>query len=297
MKVGFIGLGVMGGRMAKNIIKGGFELKVYDVVESSVKEFIELGVKVGTSPADVASECEVIMTSLPNSNIVYSVVTGENGILQGAKPGSIMVDFSSITPRAIQQIHKEAIKKGVEVIDAPVSGGSTGAKNGTLTIMVGGKKEVLEKARPLLNCVGKTIYHVGDVGAGDTVKLVNNLLLGANMTAAAEALVLGVKAGIKPDVLFDVISKSSGNSYALKAKYPNFISTGNFDPGFMVDLQYKDLQLAVETAKDLGLPLIIGNISQQLYEIARAEGLGKEDISSVIKLYEKWAGIQVRKDV
>ncbi len=297
MKVGFIGLGVMGGRMAKNIIKGGFELKVYDVVESSVKEFIELGVKVGTSPADVASECEVIMTSLPNSNIVYSVVTGENGILQGAKPSSIIVDFSSITPRAIQQIHKEAIKKGVEVIDAPVSGGSTGAKNGTLTIMVGGKKEVLEKARPLLNCVGKTIYHVGDVGAGDTVKLVNNLLLGANMTAAAEALVLGVKAGIKPDVLFDVISKSSGNSYALKAKYPNFISTGNFDPGFMVDLQYKDLQLAVETAKDLGLPLIIGNISQQLYEIARAEGLGKEDISSVIKLYEKWAGIQVRKDV
>ena len=204
--------------------------------------------------------------------------------------------MSSITPKAIRDIYDVTSHKGVEILDAPVSGGSAGAEAGTLTLMVGGKKEVLEQVRPILQTISKTIYHVGDVGAGDTVKLVNNLLLGANMVATAEAMALGVKAGLDSDVLFEVITSSSGNSYALKAKYPNFISKGNFEPGFMVDLQYKDLQLAVDTAKDLGLPLIMGNMAQQMYEIAKAEGLGQKDISSVINLYEKWSNITVRKE-
>jgi 3-hydroxyisobutyrate dehydrogenase len=161
--------------------------------------------------------------------------------------------------------------------------------------MVGGKAEVLEKVKPILECIGKKINYVGQIGAGDTVKLINNLLLGVNMVACAEALALGTKAGIKSDVLYEIISQSSGSSYALKAKYENFISQGNFEPGFMIDLQYKDLELAISTAKDLNAPMFMGNIAQQMFETARAEGLGKKDISAVINLYEKWLNISVRK--
>jgi len=297
MRVGFIGLGVMGKRMAKRIYDAGYSLKVFDVMKDPVEEFKKLGAEVGSSPGEVALDTDVIFMSLPNSQIVTSVVLGEDGILSKAKSGTIIVDLSSITPKTIRDIYKKTCSKSVEVLDAPVSGGSAGAVAGTLTLMVGGKKEVLDQVRPILQNISKTIYHVGDVGAGDTVKLVNNLLLGANMVATAEALTLGVKAGLNPDVLFEVITSSSGNSYALKAKYPEFISQGSFEPGFMVDLQYKDLQLAVDTAKDLGLPLVMGNAAQQMYEVARAEGLGQKDISSVINLYEKWSGILVRKEM
>ena len=296
MKVGFIGLGVMGNHMAANIQKKGYKLTVFDVNKVVLEEFKSRGAETAQSPAEVARNSEVIFTSLPNSDIVKNVIQGEGGVLEGAAQGSIIVDLSSITPKAIQDVYKEALKKQVEVLDAPVSGGSAGALAGTLTIMVGGKKEALDKVRPLLECVGKTIHHVGDVGAGDTLKLVNNLLLRINMAATAEALVLGAKAGLDPEVMFDVISQSSGNSYALKAKYPNFIAKGNFDPGFAIDLQYKDLELAISTAKSLEMPLLLGNVTQQLYEVARSEGLGKKDISSVINLYEKWADQEVRKE-
>jgi 3-hydroxyisobutyrate dehydrogenase len=296
MKIGFIGLGVMGRRMAANILKGGYALKVNDIIESAVKEFEEMGAERGNTPAEVAADCDIVLTSLPNSKIVKDVAAGKNGILQGAGEGLILVDLSSITPKTIKEIHKEAQKKGVEVMDAPVSGGSAGAEAGTLTIMVGGKKEAFEKVKPILDCIGKKIYHVGDVGAGDTIKLVNNLLLGINMVAVAEALTLGAKAGLDPETMFNIIDQSSGSSYALRAKYPNFISKRNFEPGFMVDLQYKDLELAVSTAKELNLPLILGNAAQQMYEIARTKGLGGKDISSIIKIYEQWAKTEVRKE-
>lgn len=296
MKVGFIGLGVMGKNMAANVLKGDYKLKVYDVVESVVAEFKEKGAEVGSSPADASKDCDIIMTSLPNSQIVETVILGKNGVLEGAKEGAIIVDLSSITPKTIQSISKKCSDKGVEVIDAPVSGGVAGAEAGTLTIMVGGKQEALEKVMPVLECVGKKINHVGEVGAGDTVKLVNNLLLGVNMVACAEAMALGTKAGIKPEVLYEIISQSSGSSYALKAKYEKYIAKGNFEPGFMIDLQYKDLQLAVSTAKDLKAPLFMGNAAQQMFETARAEGLGRKDISAVINVYEKWLNTSVRED-
>lgn len=296
MKVGFIGLGVMGKNMAANVLKGGYGLKVYDVNESVVAEFEAKGAEVGNSPADASKDCSIIITSLPNAQIVETVILGENGVLEGAKKGAIIVDLSSITPKSIQNIHNKCSEKGVEVIDAPVSGGVAGAEAGTLTIMVGGNKEVLEKVKPVLGCIGKKINHVGSIGAGDTVKLVNNLLLGINMVACAEAMALGTKAGIKPEVLYEIISQSSGNSYALEAKYKKFIAKGNFEPGFMIDLQHKDLELAVSTAKDLKAPLFMGNTAQQLFEAARAEGLGNKDISAVINVYEKWLNISVRED-
>ena len=209
MKVGFIGLGVMGKRMARRIYEAGYTIKVFDIVEAALNEFKSLGFETGESPGDVAEDADVVCMSLPNSKAVENVVLKENGVLSKARPGTIIVDLSSITPKAIRDIYKKVSQKGVELLDAPVSGGSAGAEAGTLTIMVGGKKEVLEKVEPLLKVIGKTIYHVGDIGAGDTLKLVNNLLLGANMVAVAEALALGAKAGLNPKVMFEVISKSS----------------------------------------------------------------------------------------
>lgn len=295
MKIGFIGLGVMGKNMATNLIKNGYKLKVTDLNKDAVNELKEMGAEEGQTAADVAAESDIIFTSLPNSQIVEGVVTGKGGVLEGAKEGTIYIDLSSITPKAIQNIAKKASQKGVKVLDAPVSGGVAGAQKGTLTIMVGGDEETFNKALPVLNCIGTKVFHVGDIGAGDTIKLVNNLLLGVNMVAVSEALALGVKAGLKPEVMYDIISQSSGSSYALTAKYKNFIAKGNFAPGFMIDLQYKDLQLAVDTAKDLKMPLLVGNQAQQMYEVARAKGLGTEDISAVIKIYEELGNVEVRE--
>ncbi|MCR1899441.1 NAD(P)-dependent oxidoreductase [Irregularibacter muris] len=296
MNIGFVGLGVMGKRMAANVLKGGYSLTVFDLNKEAVKELVDMGAKEGQSPAQAAKEADVVFTSLPNSMIVENVILGKDGVLEGMEEGRTIVDLSSITPKSIQYIAQKAQEKNVQVLDAPVSGGAAGAEKGTLTLMVGGNKEKFEQLLPVLNHIGTKVTHVGDVGAGDTVKLVNNLLLGVNMVAVAEALSLGVKAGLKPEVLYDIISQSSGSSYALTAKYKNFIAKGNFEPGFMIDLQYKDLQLAVDTAKDLKAPLMIGNLSQQMYEMARAKGLGTEDISAVLKLYEEWENVEVREE-
>ncbi len=296
MKVGFIGLGVMGKSMAINILKKGHDLMVSDLNIDAVNELKEMGAKVGHNAKEVAEASEIVLTSLPNSQIVEGVVAGKDGILDGAKVGTIFIDLSSITPKAIQNISKKADIKGVKVLDAPVSGGAAGAQNGTLTIMVGGDEDTFNNALPILNCIGTKVYHVGGIGAGDTMKLVNNLLLGANMVATAEALALGAKAGLRPEMMYEIISQSSGSSYALTAKYKNFIAKGNFAPGFAIDLQYKDLQLAVDTAKDLKMPLLVGNLAQQTYEMARAKGLGREDISAVLKLYEEFGDIEVREE-
>lgn len=295
LDIGFIGLGAMGSKMCANLIKKGHRVKVYDIGRPAMEAMVALGGIEMEGKAKLGAECDIIFLSLPNSAIVESTVMGPSGILSGAKPGTLIIDLSSITPKSIQKIAVEASTYGVDVIDAPVSGGTAGAEQGTLTIMVGASEMLFEKARPYLECIGSKIDHVGDVGAGDGVKLVNNLLLGVNMAAIAEAMVLGVKAGIAPSVLYDVISKSSGASYALAAKYEKFFSQGNFEPGFMIDLQYKDLQLAIDTAKDLGIPLLLGNVAQQQYETARAKGFGREDISAVIKLGEELAGVKVRE--
>ncbi len=285
----------MGGKMCANILKNGHQLTVFDVVPAAVDAMVALGAKKADSAAGAAKGMDIVMTSLPNSAIVEQTILGRGGVLEGAEAGLLVVDLSSITPKTIQKIAKIAAEKKVDIIDAPVSGGTAGAEKGTLTVMVGATEAQFERALPALKCIGSKIDLLGDVGAGDAVKCVNNLLLGVNMAAVAEALVLGVKAGIKPQVLYDIISKSSGSSYALTAKYGNFISKGNFAPGFMVDLEYKDLQLAIDTAKDLGIPLVFGNLAQQVYETARAKGMGKEDMSAIIKLSEEIAGVKVRE--
>jgi len=292
--IAFIGLGAMGKPMAANIAKANYCLKVFDLATIAVEEMVALGAIAATSPCEAALDCDIIFMSLPNAAIVGSVVTADNGVLAGSHPGQVIIDLSSVTPGHTKKMAALAATKGVEYLDAPVSGGVAGAIAGTLTIMIGGELAVFERCQEILQVIGKKLYHVGAVGAGDTLKLVNNMLLGINMAGVAEALTLGVKAGLDPKIMLEVIGVSSGRSYALEAKVPNFVLKGNFEPGFAIDLQYKDLEMATQTAKELGIPVMLTTLAQQVYETARASNLGRKDISAIITVLEKLADVEVR---
>jgi len=294
MKLGFIGLGAMGKPMVKRLAAASHEVFVYDVSSSAVDELTKLGAHGCTSPREVAKRAEMTLLSLPNSAIVALVVAGEEGVFSGAEEGHTIIDLSSVDPKSTRSLAAEADKKGIDYMDAPVSGGVSGAEAGTLTIMLGARATSVEKVMSVLSLLGKKIVHVGDVGAGDAVKIVNNLLLGANMAALAEALVLGKKLGLEASTMSEIIGQGSGKSYVLEAKMEKFIMKGNFKPGFAVDLQYKDLGLAVDAAKEAKMPLPMTNQALQLFEMARAKGYGNEDMSSVIKVWEELMGIQVR---
>lgn len=294
MKIGFIGIGAMGKPMALNLLKAGYELHVFDINEAAVAELVAKGALKAQSPAQLAEEVDVVITMLPNFQIVSQIMTGPDGVFAGAKEGTIIIDMSSVAPGQTKVLAQAAQERGFAYVDAPVSGGVAGAEKGSLTIMVGGEEEIVAKVNPIFQVLGSKVFHVGPVGSGDAVKLVNNLLLGVNMAAVAEALILGVKAGLKPEVLSEIISVSSGRSYAFEAKVPNFILQGNFEAGFAIDLQYKDLELAVQTAKELNVPLYLTNVAQQIYETAKAEGLGRKDISAVIQVWEKLLHCEVR---
>lgn len=294
MNIGFIGIGAMGRPMAVNLLKAGFHLTVYDLNQEAVQQLVEMGACSAATPKELAAGADVVITMLPNFGVVQSVLGGADGVLAGIRESAVIIDMSTVAPNQTRRMAALAKEKGVSYLDAPVSGGVGGAAKGALTIMVGGPAAVIDQVMGIFNVLGKKVYRVGDVGAGDTIKLVNNLLLGVNMAAVAEAMVVGVKAGLDPQVLLEIISSSSGNSYALETKMPNFIMKGNFEPGFAINLQFKDLELATQTGKDLGVPLFLTNLTQQIFEQARAVGLGGEDISAVIKVWEKLAGVEVR---
>ncbi|MCX7779666.1 MAG: NAD(P)-dependent oxidoreductase [Negativicutes bacterium] len=294
MRIGFIGVGAMGKPMAQNLIKAAHDVYIYDINQAVVAELASRGGLTAATPKEAASRAEIVITMLPNAAIVEDTMTADNGILAGGNPGLTIVDMSSVAPRTSLKMAALAKQRGFQYADAPVSGGVAGADAGTLTIMVGAEPDTFRQIEPVLQILGKKIYHVGPVGSGDAIKVVNNLLLGVHMAAAAEALVLGAKAGLNPEVMLEIIKESSGRSYALEAKAANFIFKGNFTPGFAIDLQYKDLELAVETGKNLGVPLPVGNLAQQIFEMSRAKGLGREDISAVIKVWEELTGVQVR---
>lgn len=295
MKLGFIGLGAMGKPMAKRLLDAGHELAVFDVTPEVKAEFSAMGAAACSSPLEVAAQADFICLSLPNSAIVRNVVSGEEGVLKGAQSGTVVIDLSSVDPATTRNLAEEAGVKGVDYIDAPVSGGVSGAAAGTLTIMVGGKMDAVQKSKPVLELLGKKVLHVGEVGAGDAVKIVNNMLLGANMAALAEALVLGRKMGLDGSVMHDVISQGSGKSYALDAKMKNFILKGNFQPGFALSLQAKDLGLALEAARDVDMPLPMTSQAASLYEEAISDGYGMEDIAALIKKWEQLMDVEVRE--
>jgi len=296
MKIGFIGLGNMGSPMCKNLIKEGHELGVFDLNKEAVAALEELGAKAMNTAGAAAAFGDMVFTSLPNPKIVLDVFLSSGGIVDSAKPGTILVDMSTVTPRTEQDIYKVAKEKKVYMLDAPVSGGVKGAINGTLSIMVGGDKEVFEKAKELLEVLGEKIYYLGEVGSGQALKLVNQLIFGINVVTLSEAFVLGKKAGMSPDTIYEVLSESAANSYAMQTRYKNFIAKGNFNPGFSIDLMAKDMGLAIQMAKENGAATIIGNIAEEMYKISQYTGNGSLDIAGVINYYEKIAGVEVRAD-
>lgn len=293
MKIGFVGLGAMGKPMACNLLAAGYEVYAFDVNEAAVKDLESRGGKGCASAGALAGKAEVIICSLPNAKIVESVMCAEGGVFEHCAPGSIIVDMSSVAPNSTKAMAKVAAEKGIGYIDAPVSGGVSGAEAGTLTIMVGADSATFAKVKPVFDVLGKNIYHVGEVGGGDAIKMVNNLLLGCNMAALAEALTLGVKCGLSMETMREVISVSSGRSYAMEAKLERFIMADSFGGGFAVDLQYKDLGLALEAARDERVPLPMTAAAVEIYEMARAKGQGREDMSSIVKVWEDLTGAEI----
>lgn len=292
-KVGFIGVGNMGFPMACNLLKAGYEVYANDLSEERVNMIKEKGAKPCSSQAELASSVDVIVSSLPNAAIVESVYASKGGVFDSCKSDAVIIDLSSVAPSTSKKMAKIAEEKGLHYVDAPVSGGVGGAQAGTLSIMVGADQKTYDRILPILEVIGKNIYHMGEVGSGDAIKLVNNLLLGCNMAALAEALILGVKCGLTPKAMYDVIKESSGRSYAMEAKMEKFIMADSFDTGFAVDLQYKDLGLALDAGRETSVPLPMTSMAKEIFEGARAKGLNRKDMSSVIKVWEDLTGAKV----
>lgn len=298
MQVGFIGIGVMGRPMTLNLLKAEHHVTVFarHPDKAEVQEVLQAGAMLAPSPRAVAMASDIVITMLPNSPEVQEIVAGEQGILAGARKGLIIIDMSTIAPAASRKLGEECATRGVHFLDAPVSGGSQGAVNGTLTIMVGGDKEVFEQARPVLEAMGKAenIFYVGPQGAGEIVKLVNNSLVGSIAAAIAESFVMGVKAGVDVETMAKIIGVSAGASWQLSTQFPLRAFNGSFQPGFMTDLLHKDLGLALELAAENNTSVPITALSRQLYEMARAAGYGREDYTSLLKVLEHMAGVEVR---
>lgn len=288
-KIGFIGLGIMGKPMARNLLKAGYTLSVYNRSRPPMEELNREGATLAASPKEVAAGSEVVITMLPNSPNVEAVVLGANGVLEGAKAGTILVDMSTISPLVSQHIYDEAKKKGVKALDAPVSGGEKGAIEGILSIMVGGDQEVFEAVVPIFQAMGKTMTYMGAAGAGGFTKLANQVIVAINLTAIGEALTLGAKAGLDPQRLIQALSGGMAGSRCLEMKGPLIIQ-GNFQPGFKIDLHYKDLGLIMEAARALQVPLPTTAVVQELFSALRAKGRGGLDHSAVITLIQDLAG-------
>jgi 2-hydroxy-3-oxopropionate reductase len=293
-RIGFIGLGIMGKPMAKNLLKAGYQLVVYDMNPEPVKEVVAAGATSGTGPQEVASRTDIVITMLPNSPHVKEVVLAENGILQGAKPGMIIIDMSSIAPLVSQEIAAKAAQQGVEMIDAPVSGGEPKAIDGTLSIMVGGKKAIFDRCHEILVKLGKSVVLCGEIGAGNTTKLANQIIVALNIAALSEAMVLGTKAGVDPELIFQAIRGGLAGSTVMEAKTP-MILNGNFKPGFKIALHIKDLANALETAHEVGVPLPLTSQVMEILQTIKNDGQGQDNHSGMVRFYEQLAKIEVRK--
>jgi 3-hydroxyisobutyrate dehydrogenase len=298
MQVGFIGIGVMGRPMTLNLLKAGHQVTIFarHPQKPEVQEVVNASAKLAPSPRAVAMASEIVITMVPNSMQVEEVVAGPQGIFEGARKGLIIIDMSTIAPSVSRKLAQDATAYGAHFLDAPVSGGSQGAVNGALTIMVGGEHEIFEQALPVLEAMGKkeNIFHVGPNGTGEVVKIVNNILCGAIAASIAESFVLGVKAGADVETMAKVIGVSTGASWQLSNQFPLRAFNGSFQPGFMTDLLHKDLGLALDLAAENTTPLAMTALTRQMFEMARAEGFGREDYTSLLKVLEKMAGVEVR---
>jgi 3-hydroxyisobutyrate dehydrogenase len=289
MKVGFIGTGTMGQPMLANLVKKGFQVVAYDVVPAALDAAAKLGAAPAGSIRETAAEGDLVITMLPSSANVEAAYLGAGGIIEGAEPGRLCVDMSTIDPGTSQRVAERLKERGIRFLDAPVSGGVGGAAAGTLAIMVGGAAEDLEEARPALAAMGANVIHVGAVGAGEVAKLCNNLISGSALIAVAEAFRIGEAFGVDPQILTSVIAKSSGATWVMEHMHPvpgivdGAASSRQYAPGFMTDLMAKDLGLAVSAAREKRVPVVVAPAAQQLYRMASSHGLGREDFSSVYK--------------
>jgi 2-hydroxy-3-oxopropionate reductase len=293
-QIGFIGLGIMGKPMSKNLLKAGHSLVVYDMVPGPLAEVVAAGAARGESCADTASRSDVIITMLPDGPEVEAAVLGPGGVLEGARAGSTVVDMSSISPIVAQKVAAACAVKGVEFVDAPVSGGEPKAIDATLAIMVGGKPEVFEKVKPILEKLGSTVTLTGPVGAGNVTKLANQIMVACNIAAMGEALVLATRAGLDPEVVFNAVKGGLAGSTVLNAKAPMVIAR-NFKPGFRIKLHQKDLRNALLAAESMKVSLPFTAMAQQILMALMNEGKGDLDHSAIVTFIEGMAGIEVKK--
>jgi len=293
MNIGFIGIGQMGKHMAKHILDAGYNLTVLDLNKAAASHLLEAGAKWCDTPKAMAESCQMVITSLPTPQDVEQVVYGPDGLKSGWKDGDIYVDMSTNSPSVIRRITEDARTIGVEVLDAPVSGGTKGAEMGTLTIMVGGDSATLERARKLLETMGQKIFPVGDVGCGNIAKLINNMIALTCSSISAEGFVLGVKAGIDPQILWDIINTSTGSNWALQ-QYTSGVLQGDFTPYYRLSLGRKDIGLATDMGKEYEVPLPVASMVEQKLVEAMAAGLGDKHVDAVILRLEELTGAKVR---
>jgi len=295
LKVGFIGLGIMGKPMSKNLLKAGYQLVVHDLNRSAVDELVSLGAEKADTPKEVAGQCEYIITMLPDSPEVRDVVSGSNGLAEGLKRGSVYIDMSSISPIVSRELAARLETIGVDMLDAPVSGGEPKAIDGTLSVMAGGKKEVFDRCFVLLKAMAASVVHTGSSGAGNTTKLANQIIVALNIAAMSEALVLASKAGVEPEKVYNAIRGGLAGSTVLDAKAP-LVMDRKFDPGFKINLHIKDLKNALEASHEIGVPLPLTASVMEIMQALKVEGLGNNDHGGLIQYYEKLARTEVKRN-
>ncbi len=294
MKTGFIGLGIMGKPMAKNLMKAGYGLVVFDINPDPMRELAAAGAETASSPKEVAEACDVIITMLPNSPHVRAVVLGPDGVIEGAAPGKTVIDMSSIAPLASREIASRLAEKGVEMLDAPVSGGEPKAVDGTLSVMVGGKKEVFDMCYPVMKAMAGSVVLTGGIGAGNITKLANQIVVAINIAAMSEALVLAAKAGVRPELVYQAIRGGLAGSTVLDAKAP-LVMDRKFTPGFRVNLHIKDLGNVLETSHEIGAPLPLTAAVMEMMQALKGDGLGEADHCSLVRYYEKMSHVEVNR--
>lgn len=292
MKVGFIGLGIMGKPMCKNLVKAGYEMVIFDFNKEAVKELVEAGATEAGSSKEVAQQCEVVITMVPNSPHVRAAVLGKDGVAEGAKPGTVLIDMSSIDPTESKAIGAELEKLGIDMLDAPVSGGEPKAIDGTLSVMVGGKKNLFDQYYDMLMVMAGSVVYVGDLGAGNIAKLANQIVVAVNIAAVSEAMTLAKKAGADPNLVYQAIRGGLAGSTVMDAKVPMMLDR-NFKPGFRIELHIKDLNNALNAGHAVSAPLPLTSQLMEMMQCLKADGFEKEDHASIVKYYEKISDVTV----
>jgi len=292
--IGFVGTGAMGAPMAQNLRKAGYPLVVYDLKDKAMGGLSKAGAEKVFSARELARRSSVVITMLPASPNVEAAVLGPEGVIEGAKSGDIVIDMSSSYPTSTKMICEQLAVKGIRMLDAPVSGGTKGAREGTLAIMVGGEEKDYEECRPILEAMGQDTYYLGKIGAGHTVKALNNLCSACSMVITSEALIVAKKLGLAPEKVIDAINSSSGRSWSSQFKFPTFVLTNTFNSGFSIGLMNKDLEIATRLGRELHVPMFVGALVQQLYNYAVGCGGGDECHTAIIKFIEDWRGVEAR---